>query len=498
MTYPFLACLLLAGIHVYLGIHVIERQVIFVDLALAQVAAFGAVYGVLLGYDLHGDSLAIKVFSLAFAVFGAWILSATRMRRTAVPHEAIIGIVYAAALAATILASVHLPHGAEEVSQLLAGSILWVDRATILSAAVVYSLVGVFHLVFRRQLLLISTDPQAAEQQGLSLRRWDFLFYLSFGVVVTSSVAIAGVLLVFSYLVIPAVIAMMFARGIRPRLWIGWSLGAVFSLVGVSVSYQADLPSGPTIVVCFAAALVFASIIHTVRVASNRLRALRRVALGTALLITLAASSWMLRNDEGHDFEELIASPVKNARLMGLSQARDPATWQELAPFRVRLFQDEEPEVRSLLVDLVQFHHAGDQEAAVAALLFDPDDHVRERAVRCLLHLQASGSAPALLRAAQQEADDFLKAEFAHALLELGDARGFEALLDVLETSSLPQARKDAYEFFQAHCPLDHGFRSDLLPADPGSGIQAMRNWFEEHRYDLVLDSTTGAYHPED
>ena len=179
MTYPFLACLLIAGIHVYLGLHVISRKVIFVDLALAQIAAFGAIYGVLLGYDLHEDVWAIKGFSLLFAFLGAVVFSLTRMRREKVPHEAVIGITYAVALAATILGSVHLAHGADEVRALLAGSILWVRGDTILYLALLYAAIGWFHYRYRRRFLAISLDPDAAEASGVNLQWWDFLFSFS-------------------------------------------------------------------------------------------------------------------------------------------------------------------------------------------------------------------------------------------------------------------------------------------------------------------------------
>ncbi|MDH3216769.1 MAG: metal ABC transporter permease, partial [Candidatus Krumholzibacteria bacterium] len=242
MTYPFLACLLLAGMHVYLGIHVIERKVIFVDLALAQIAAFGAVYGILLGYEIREDPWAVKGFSLAFAFIGAAVFSLTRTRRERVPQEAIIGITYAVALAASILASAHLPHGAEEMRELLAGSILWVRGDTLVYLAILYVVIGLFHYAFRHRFLLVSMHPEQAMAQGVRIRMWDFLFYVSFGFVVTNSVAIAGVLLVFSYLVIPAVVAVLFAERIGPRLIIGWAVGTLVSFFGVVISYVRDLP----------------------------------------------------------------------------------------------------------------------------------------------------------------------------------------------------------------------------------------------------------------
>lgn len=243
MFWPLMACLLLAGIHVYLGIHVLARQVIFVDLALAQIAALGSVVGIV----YHFNS---KLSSFFFAATGALCLALLKSQNRFASTEAFIGIFYAVALSATILASSHLPHGADELRELFSGNILWITPETLAQAAGLYALVGLFHWIFRKKLLAASFEP------GAHSWTWDFAFYMSFAVVVTSSVEIAGVLLVFSYLVIPAVIAALLARNITSRLWIGWGIGAFVSFIGAVVSYFCDLPSGPTIVLCFGATLL--------------------------------------------------------------------------------------------------------------------------------------------------------------------------------------------------------------------------------------------------
>ncbi|MFQ5654181.1 MAG: metal ABC transporter permease, partial [Planctomycetota bacterium] len=230
MALPFTACLLLVGIHVYLGIHIIARKVIFVDLALAQIAALGAIWGVLLGYGFHEDPWIVKAFSLLFTILGALLFSMTRPRDRRVPHEAIIGITYAVALAATILASSHLPHGSDEIRDLLAGSILWVEGHTLAITGLLYLGIGGFHLLFRRQFFELSFREEGLAGPLERERLWDFLFYFSFGLVVTSSVAIAGVLLVFSYLVIPALIGVLLAPTLRARLAVGWGVGSLMSL----------------------------------------------------------------------------------------------------------------------------------------------------------------------------------------------------------------------------------------------------------------------------
>lgn len=251
----FAAGLILTGMLAYLGVHVVERGVIFVDLSLAQIAAFGTTVAVFFGHDLH--SRAGYFFSLGFTVLGAAIFAFSRVhRRTRIPQEAIIGIAYAVAAAASILAMSKVTGETEHLKEMLVGNILSVSWPELARAAVLYAILGVFHWVFRKKFLLISLDEEAAERQGLSVRFWDFLFYVSFGFVVTSSVPIAGVLLVFSYLIVPAVSAMLFSDRLGARLAIGWGMGAAASAVGIYLSYALDLPTGATIVTTLGAALL--------------------------------------------------------------------------------------------------------------------------------------------------------------------------------------------------------------------------------------------------
>lgn len=498
MTYPFLACLLLAGIHVYLGIHVIERQVIFVDLALAQIAALGAVYGVLLGYELDSHPWAVKAFSLAFAVIGAAVFSCTRSHKSAVPHEAIIGICYAVALAATLLLTAKLPHGSEEMGQLLGGNILWVRGPLIAITAAVYAAVGLFHFLFRRQLLLISTDPQRARAEGLRLRWWDFCFYVSFGVVVTSSVAIGGVLLVFSYLVIPAVIAVLFARTIRGRLILGWIVGGAMSLVGVGVSYLADLPSGPTIVVCFAGALVLAGALNHFWRARSRRRAAFQIAAGAVALLLFAAASRYLRHEHDHAVEELLQSPIANLRLAGLDVAQqDAAHWSTIQGLVPRLSQDPEASVRIRLLEAIAARQDHSHLSVALLLLADPDDHVRESSIHCIELLADPSAARPLLDAAAREPDEFLRAELYHAVLELGDPRGIPGLLDLMDRATIPQARGDAFEYLQSHLREALDFDPDLAADENDASIAGLRSWWDEHEFDLVFDRATRRFVPE-
>jgi zinc/manganese transport system permease protein len=272
LLWPFMASLILTGIHAYLGVHVVERGVIFVDLALAQIAALGATVAILAGMDPHG--LGAYWLSLAFTFVGAAVFAFARTRRGHIPQEAFIGIAYAVASAAAILAMSKATGETEHLKDMLVGNILAVSRYDVLKTALLYGGIGVFHYIFRRRFLLISTDPEQAEAKGISIRFWDFLFYASFGFVVTSSVAIAGVLLVFCYLIVPSVGAMLFADRVGPRLAIGWTMGTLVSALGVYFSVLLDLPTGATIVCTFGAVLIAMFLIHLLFFHGREARAL--------------------------------------------------------------------------------------------------------------------------------------------------------------------------------------------------------------------------------
>jgi zinc/manganese transport system permease protein len=254
---PFVASLILTGIHAYLGVHVVERGVIFVDLSLAQIAALGATISLLLPWS-NGDPHDPSVYwiSLAFTFVGAAIFSTIRVREARIPQEAIIGICYAVASAAAILAMSKATSESEHLKDMLVGNILAVSWHEVITTALLYGAIGLFHYLFRKPFLAISINHELAEVSGWNVRLWDFLFYASFGFVVTSSVAIAGVLLVFCYLIVPSVAAMLYAENIGPRLAIGWTMGTVVSALGVWLSLQLDLPTGATIVCTFGIVLV--------------------------------------------------------------------------------------------------------------------------------------------------------------------------------------------------------------------------------------------------
>lgn len=266
---PFLACLVIAGIHCYLGLHVVQRGVIFVDLALAQIAALGTVIALLAGHDLHGGHA--QTFSLVLTVLGAALFAAVRFREDEIPKEAFIGIAYAVASALAILVLDKAPGGQEEVKNMLVGSILFVTAGDVLRLLIIYAAVAAVHVAFRKPFLLLSKDPAAAREAGMRVRAWDFLFYLTFGIVITQSVRIAGVLLVFTYLIVPAAGAALLTRSWRGRLAIGWTLGLLGSVLGLLASATWDMPTGAAIVAAFGA--LFALVLGMSQVRGRRMQA---------------------------------------------------------------------------------------------------------------------------------------------------------------------------------------------------------------------------------
>jgi zinc/manganese transport system permease protein len=261
MFAPFVACMVLVAIHSYLGLHVIAREVIFVDLSLAQMAGLGSVVALL--YGVAPDSQTAFSFSLVFTCIGAGVFALTRTRgKGRVPHEAIIGIVYVVASAAAILVADKAPRGAEALHDVLEGSIIWITWPTILKKGAAYLALGILHFALRKQFLKISFHADEAEREGWRIRAWDFLFYVSFGVAVTMSVPVAGVLLVFTMLVVPAVVAFLFSRDIRKMVLISWGTGALASLLGLYISYVGNFPTGPLIVCMFGLVLMGAGVLR--------------------------------------------------------------------------------------------------------------------------------------------------------------------------------------------------------------------------------------------
>ncbi len=263
MFWPIVACVLLPWLLVYLGLHVVQRGIIFVDIAMAQMASLGICVALLFRIDLH--SWTTFAIALAFTLSGAAIFSITGKRASQIPQEAVIGIAYVVAAAAAVLLLSRAAEGDEEIKQMLVGNILLVSPGDVWRCFAVFVAVGVFHFALRRSFLLVSFNRERAFESGLRVRWWDFLFYASFGLVVTVFVRIAGVLLVFSYLIVPAVCGINLARRTGHRLLIGWIIAWIGGIGGLFLSFWWDLPSGAAIVCTFGALLVVISIYTLVR-----------------------------------------------------------------------------------------------------------------------------------------------------------------------------------------------------------------------------------------
>ncbi len=264
MKWPLAACLLFPPLLVYLGLHVVKREVIFVDLALAQVATLGTCVALLMGY--HFDDRATFWISLAVTFVGAAFFSWSRTsKKGEVPQEAIIGITFVVAAAGVILLLSRVAGGKEELEHLLTGDILNVTKGEIGQRALLFALLGGFYGAFHKKFVLISSDPDKAFASGMNVWLWDFMFYAAFALVVVSFVRVAGVLLTFAYLIVPAVCGTMLADRWGRRLTIGWGAAVLSSLLGLWASYQMDLPTGAAIVCASGVLLALVSMFASMR-----------------------------------------------------------------------------------------------------------------------------------------------------------------------------------------------------------------------------------------
>lgn len=468
LVLPFLACLVLVGIHGYLGIHVLARKVIFVDLAMAQIAALGGTVAFLLGHDLRSPTA--YFVSLGFTLAGAAVFAITRTRQEKVPQEAIIGLVYAIATAAAIVLTDAAQKGDEHLKTLLSGSIVWVTKGQLLKTAGIYAAVGTFHFVFRRQFLAISFDIEKARAEGLYVRLWDFFFYLSFGFVITSSVAIAGVLLVFCFLIAPAVVATMFFESIRARLAAAWVLGTLVSAVGILFSF--DRPSGPTIICFFAAVLLLAGIGRGIYAAQNRLRAAALAAAGCLLVPAIGWGLVHFLKQEGEHDRELHEA---------LSHRHGDAPEDLMLDLADKLAARRSEAA----------HKLGDQKYRPAvpqlvALLRDRDAGVQESAAEALGTIGAAEAIPELkLLAGRDHEDEWVPLKASVALAELGEVAGLERLFSIAHDAEAHVARVGALNALKRALP-DAG-----APPGDDEGLDVLSAWWKSKGRSATFDRET-------
>jgi zinc/manganese transport system permease protein len=468
MAIPFLACLVLSINHVYLGIHVISRKVIFVDLALAQIAALGATYAVSLGYDPNADVLAIALFSLAFTFVGAGAFAIARMRKERVPQEAFIGIIYAVTSAAAILLLSKSATGGEELKHMLVGDVLLVSLSEVANMAVLYASIGIFHFVFRRQFLRISLDPEGAESSGMNIRLWDILFYMSFGVVIVKSVAIVGVLLVFSYLVVPAVIAQMFSETISGRLLFGWLVAVLASVLGIVWSFYADYPTGPAVVVMLGLLLVFSGIVYYMRQAPFKMKAIANVAALALLAATFftGLSYFKKRDSVAHGPKPVVIESL-------LNELKEEQAVHQLDAV-AHLGELRDPRIVPALIELLSRSRSPEVvEAVVDALK-------KQRDARAIAALRS---------AAESHKDDFLDLSIAKAQLALGDREGSATLIKIVKEGEAGLARRQASELLEKQSGQSFGYRSDGTIAQNREALQKMDEWWKRERARSESDS---------
>lgn len=455
MLVPFLACLVLSINHVYLGIHVIERKVIFVDLALAQIAALGATYATTLGYDPATDGFAISLFSLAFTFVGAGAFAIARMRKEKVPQEAFIGIIFAAASAGAILILSKSATGGEELKHMLVGDVLLVSLKSVVEMALLYGSIGVFHIIFRKKFLTISMDPEVARASGINIHLWDLLFYMSFGVVITKSVAIVGVLLVFSYLVVPAVIAQMWSSTVKGRLLFGWLVAVLASTAGIVWSFYSDYPTGPAVVVMLALFLVISSISYYFKNAPSKMR-----ALGTVTAIVL--------------FTVLFFN--------GLSYFKKPVPKEaRLAPIDLLLNElkdEEEAHQLDAISHLGDMHDPRIVPALTKVLQETKSEQVVETVTEALSKQRDPRAIPALRAAAKNHYDDFLKLTIAQAQLSVGDKEGFATLISILKSDEAGFARQQAIELLEKQTGRKFKYDPQKSVAENKDALKRIEDWW--------------------
>lgn len=311
LLWPFVAGLVLTGIHAYFGLHVLARGVVFVDLSLAQVAALGLTVAIVAGHSVQSE--AGYWYAFTFALGGAALFALARSYEKLLQQEAVIGIVYVVSASLGVLALDRAPQGTEHIKQILIGSILTVTPEEVGHLALLYAAIGAVHVIFRRPLVEASFDPLLAAERRREVFFWDVVFYGSFALVVTSSVRIAGVLLVFSYLIVPAALAGLFAASLRRRLVLAWAVGTALTAVGLYASWTWDLPTGPAIVTAFGAATALVALGFT----AKRLtwRKVRIFASAVAALAGFLLVAFPRMDQPWLDALEDIAPPVQTAFL---------------------------------------------------------------------------------------------------------------------------------------------------------------------------------------
>lgn len=467
---PLLACILLLGIHTYFGIHVISRGIIFVDLSLAQIASLGTVVSFALGAALHSSEASF--YSFGFALIGALIFTATRSREGRLPQEAVIGIVYAVATAAAMLLVDKNPEGMEVIQGSLTGRLLWVDGATIITTSRIFAFVAVFHVIFLEKFLALSLLGEASSRKNASMWMWDFLFYASFGVMITKAVEISGILLVFAFLVIPAVISSLFLKGIGGRLAAGWLLGTVASVIGLSVSYRYDLSAGPAIVSLLTLALIVAGLARHILRTPHPVAYAIKAALALSSLAFVSYIFYLespLGKGASHPHDH-VNETGEEVRIHSTGEFGGHTEGTHALHLLDRFAAD--PRDEKILKEL-ESHVSG-----LISLLYDKSPDVRERAAGAM---GAVGGGPMVERelekAFAQEEDEWVRFEMAKALFSLDARAGGRLLLSMMSDEKMPTFLKaQSVRLLRKETGASFGYSPEATLRE---NREALRQWDE-------------------
>lgn len=264
LSAPIAACILMAGILSYFGNHILSRGLIFIDIAVAQIAALGTMIGLLIGFA--EGSLIVQLSSYIFTLIIISVFALTKFKKQIILQEAIIGIIYCLGLGLALLLAEKIPGASNYITKTITGNILWVTWKQVLYSFILFLIIAIIHFVFRRKFLQISDAADGMPFSLNKVRLYELIFYITFGIVIVKSVPIAGIFLVFILLIAPTAAATLFTQNWKKRFIWSWIIGIIGSLSGIYFSYTLNISNGPAIV-CVLGILVF--ILAFVRLVSN-------------------------------------------------------------------------------------------------------------------------------------------------------------------------------------------------------------------------------------
>ncbi|MFC1477127.1 metal ABC transporter permease [candidate division KSB1 bacterium] len=251
---PITICILFAGILSYFGNHILTRGIIFIDIALAQIAALGTMIGLLLGFAEGARSL--EIISLVFTLAIISVFAMTKFEKQVIPQEAIIGIIYGLGLGLATLLSEKIPGGSNFITKTITGNILWVTWDQVFWTFLLFAAIAVLHVLLRKHFVKISESRENLPYSIGKVRFYELIFYITFSIVVVRAVPIGGIFLVFTLLIAPTAMATLFTQNWTARFIWSWIIGILGSMAGIYISYTFNISNGPAIV-CMLGVFVF-------------------------------------------------------------------------------------------------------------------------------------------------------------------------------------------------------------------------------------------------